>query len=279
MCSILGIDKTRTTPYNPKSDGFIERLSMVSMMIDPTRKQRDWDEQVPLAVFGYRSSPQESTGESPNMLMLGREVHLPIDLTTEATRVDEESDPEMKSDYAYEMRKKMRTAHQRARVNLAKAERTYDKTAEKDGLQVGKFVWYFNPAKTKALSPKLQRRWKGPYLVTHKLSDVVYRLQMKPNGKMVVVHSDRLKPYQGEPLESWIEEPEVQRSYLPGEKDETEEEIREDIPTSPDAELETIPPDQESQPNIPTPAPRRMPIPAPRRNPPRQRMAPKRLGL
>ena len=76
MSSILGIDKTRTTPYNPKSDGFIERfnrtlISMVSMMIDPTRRQRDWDEKVPLALFGYRSSPQESTGETPNMLMLG----------------------------------------------------------------------------------------------------------------------------------------------------------------------------------------------------------------
>ena len=296
MCSILGIDKTRTTPYNPKSDGFVERfnrtlISMVSMMIDPTRRQRDWDEKVPLALFGYRSSPQESTGETPNMLMLGREVCLPIDLTMETAKEDEEIDPVMKTDYALALRERMGTAHQRARRNLAKAarhqKRTYDRRAEKDGLQVGKFVWCFNPAKTKGLTPKLQRRWKGPYLVTHKLSDVVYRLQMKPHGKMMVVHSDRLKPYQGEKLDSWIEEPEVELSYRPGEENDMDQDVLVEIPSLSSTESEAAPSDtvvyetnrdQESEPNFPVPAPRRvMPVPAPRRNPARQRIAPKRL--
>ena len=77
---------------------------------------------------------------------------LPIDLTMEAAKEDEEIDPEMKTDYALALRERMRTAHQRARRNLAKAarnqKRTYDRRAEKDGLQVGKFVWCFNPANT-----------------------------------------------------------------------------------------------------------------------------------
>ena len=299
MCSILGIDKTRTTPYNPKSDGFVERfngtiISMVSMMIDPARRQRDWDEKVPLALLAYRASPQESTGETPNMMMLGREVCLPIDLTMEATKEDKENDPEMKSDYAYELREKMRTAHQRARVNLAKAarhqKRVYDKRAMKHDLQVGKFVWFFNPARTKGLSPKLQCRWKGPYLITHKLSDVVYRLQMKPNTKKVVVHADRLKPYQGEKLDSWIEEPEVESSYRPDEKNFMNPVSPEEIPSLSDEESEPVPPDtedyetqthQESKSHVPIPAPRQClrPIPAPRRNPPRQRKAPERLIL
>ena len=69
VCTILGIKKTRTTPYNPKSDGFIERfnrtlITMVAVMIDPNKKQRDWDKQLPYAMFAYRSSPQESTGEA-----------------------------------------------------------------------------------------------------------------------------------------------------------------------------------------------------------------------
>ena len=87
MCRILGVTKTRTTAYNPKSDGMVERfnitlVNMVAVLIDPKRRQRDWDGFLPYATFAYRCTPQDSTGESPNMMMLGREVSLPIDLTT-----------------------------------------------------------------------------------------------------------------------------------------------------------------------------------------------------
>ena len=46
VCNILGIHKTRTTPYNPKSDGLIERfnrtlITMISTMIEPHKRQRD----------------------------------------------------------------------------------------------------------------------------------------------------------------------------------------------------------------------------------------------
>ena len=46
ICKLLGIEKTRTTPYHPQSDGFVERfnrtmMDMVSMLIEPDRRQRD----------------------------------------------------------------------------------------------------------------------------------------------------------------------------------------------------------------------------------------------
>ena len=67
MCKILGIRKTRTTPYNPKSDGLVERynrtiVNAVSLMILPHQSQRDWDEYVPFVGMAYRSSVQASTG-------------------------------------------------------------------------------------------------------------------------------------------------------------------------------------------------------------------------
>ena len=66
MCNILGIEKTRTTPYNPKSDGLIEKfnntpITTISMLIDPQKRKRVWDVQVPLALFAYRTAPQETT--------------------------------------------------------------------------------------------------------------------------------------------------------------------------------------------------------------------------
>ena len=213
MCEILGIHKTRTTPYNPKSDGLIEKfngtlINMLSMMIEPFNRQRDWDEKLAMALLAYRSAPQDSTRETPNMLMLGREIHLPVDLTTEALQDDVDDGTNLKADYAYTLRQRMRAAHQRARANFAQSARrqkkTYDQKVEGRPFAVGEFVWLHNAAKTKGLSPKLQRRWEGPYLIVHRLSDVTCRIQAKKRGKMKVVHVDRLKPYIGEPPQSWL---------------------------------------------------------------------------
>ena len=289
MCSVLGIEKTRTTPYNPKSDGLIERfnrtlITIVSMAIEPTRRQRDWDEKLPLALFAYRSSPQESTGETPNLLMLGREVHLPIDLSTDLCRDDQELDRGLETDYAENLRDKMRLAHERARKNTSdnsrRQKKIYDGKANAPKLTVGQFVWCYNKARTKGLSPKLQRRWQGPFLIIHQLSDVVYRIQAKNHGKKMVVHADRLKPYLGEPIASWIEEPTSQQiDHAVEEIGESQvEDQLEDVnvvqaltaaeQTQDQAEVELL--------QSPVPAPRR-PVPAPRRNPPRTKKAPNRL--
>ncbi|XP_038062372.1 uncharacterized protein LOC119732841 [Patiria miniata] len=165
--------------YNPKSDGMIERfnrtlLSMVSLMIDPHKRQRDWDQKVMLATFAYRSTPHESTGETPNMLMLGRELYLPLDLTTRVTAKDGEVSEE--TDYALQLREDMQLAHERAREVLKcsarRQKKCYDQKTIGAKLKTGEFVWLHNPSKTKGLSPKLQRRWEGPYLILQKLSDV-----------------------------------------------------------------------------------------------------------
>jgi hypothetical protein len=50
VCHLLEIDKSRTSPYHPQSDGLVERMNrtieaMISMFISPS--QRDWDEFLP----------------------------------------------------------------------------------------------------------------------------------------------------------------------------------------------------------------------------------------
>ena len=83
MCKLLGIHKTRTTPYHPQSDGMVERFNrtlatMLTAYVDSNH--RDWDDQLPYVMMAYRSSEHETTGMSPNILMLGRAVSTPLDL-------------------------------------------------------------------------------------------------------------------------------------------------------------------------------------------------------
>ncbi|XP_065927594.1 uncharacterized protein [Magallana gigas] len=86
MCQLLGITKTRTTPYHPKSDGVVERFNrtLISMLSTYVQEnQKDWDLHLLYILMAYRSTVHESTNFSPNMLMLGREATTPLDLMFE----------------------------------------------------------------------------------------------------------------------------------------------------------------------------------------------------
>jgi len=212
VCKLLGMDKTRTCPYRPQANGFVERanktiLDMLAKTIRPD--QEDWDLMLPMAMMAYRSSVQETIQETPNMMMLGREVTLPIDLTMLTRPPEGEA---LNTEYAKKLRENLQSAHEAARKKQSGASRrmkkNYSVKTRGQPLVRGDFVWLFDPTKKKGLSPKLQNRWMGPYVVIKKLSDVVYRIQLKKNSKMKVVHFDRLKCYNGPSLESWIAEDE-----------------------------------------------------------------------
>lgn len=75
--------KINTAPYNPKCDGLVERFNktlchMLASYSDAN--QANWDLYLPLVLFAYRTSIQETTKESPFYLLYGREGKLPADL-------------------------------------------------------------------------------------------------------------------------------------------------------------------------------------------------------
>ena len=78
VCKLLDIAKTMTTPYDPSSNGLVERfnrtlLQMIRCYCD--QGQKDWDCHLPYLTAAYRSTPHSTTGITPNRLMLGREVY------------------------------------------------------------------------------------------------------------------------------------------------------------------------------------------------------------
>ena len=80
---LLGVVKTRTTPYHPQSDGMIERfnLTLLSMLkMASIEEERDWDLKLPCLMMAYHASVHETTKATPFSLIFGREVQLPIDV-------------------------------------------------------------------------------------------------------------------------------------------------------------------------------------------------------
>ena len=55
--------------------------------------QNTWDEHLPFVMLAYWSSVHDSTGFSPNMMMLGREVELPLRVVVGMPHEDQEQTP------------------------------------------------------------------------------------------------------------------------------------------------------------------------------------------
>ena len=79
ICRLMGIVKTRTTPYHPQSDGMIERFNrtLLSMLrMAAVDDETNWDLRIPCLMLAYRTSIHEATKHTPFSLMFGREVQL-----------------------------------------------------------------------------------------------------------------------------------------------------------------------------------------------------------
>ena len=195
MCRLLGIEKTRTTPFRPQSDGQSERnIKTLSRMIAMSSEdQENWDEFLPFLSLAYRSTPHEVLGTTPNFMMFGREISMPVDVMLPPCMEDHVSPHE----YVEKLKNKLTYAYSLARKSLKKAaERQtslYNRKKFGDTFTAGAAVWYANKLRKKGVSPKLQPKWRGPCVIRKMYNDVLAEVQLSPK-KSIVVHTDLLKP-------------------------------------------------------------------------------------
>ena len=197
LCRLLEVEKTRTTPWNPKSDGLIERYNRtLETLLRQTieENQKDWDLMTPYCCSAYRTANHSTIKQTPNVMMLGRQLPLPSHL---ASAIPEEK-KEGRIPFIQELEDKFHRSHELARRNQKQStqryKRQYDKGQYLQPIQPGKWVWLQNPTKKVGRSPKLQMQWeKYPYKVTELLSELVVEIKQFGGRKKRIVHRDRLK--------------------------------------------------------------------------------------
>ena len=203
LCKLLGIEKTRTTPWHPSSNGLVERFNRTlgEMLRQVTGKhQKDWDEKLAVLTMAYRATVHESTGQTPNMMMLGRELPMPTHLLSKEHE-SEENSPNVPS-YVQKIQENLWEVHDLARNHLDGAhqrqKRNFDKNVNDPKFIIGEHVWMFNPTKKKGLSPKLMMCWEEvPYKILEFLNPLVAKIKRLGSNVTRIIHIDKLKKAEG----------------------------------------------------------------------------------
>ena len=147
-CKSLNINKLRTSPYRPSTNGMVKRYhrtlnQVLKKVVSET--QRDWDLHVPAAAAAYRASENVVTGFTPNFMILGR---APVDLILGAPAGEEElwtSSHEFVADAQQRYRKAYAIARANLSVQASRRKDVYDRKVVRRKFSIGQWVWYFNP--------------------------------------------------------------------------------------------------------------------------------------
>jgi len=198
ICAILGTKKVRTTPYHPQGDGLVERCNKT--IIEQLKRylvhddKGNWEKYLPFILFSYRSTPHESTKQSPYFLLFGRQPNLQIDnqLLTKMT-----SDMQFDS-YRYFVGKTLKDTQEIVLENVKKAQEKqkffYDRKTKTKSFKPGDLV------AIKAVQKcKLDETYSGPFIVVGDMANLAPNtIRVAPVGNQAVIQLvsiERVKPW------------------------------------------------------------------------------------
>ena len=174
-----------------------------------------WDKYLPALGMAVWATVNSSTGYSPNMLQLGREVVMPIDVWLEGNTREEAKLP---AAFVKKLREVLQEVHADVRKNLGVAQATtkwdYDVKARVTSFEVEDLECRQNTAHWARLSRKLYPTYLGPYLVLEVLSPYLYPVEDRK--RVMVLYHDKLKLCQDREIPMWIHR---RRHRLLGERD------------------------------------------------------------
>lgn len=166
---------------------------------------------IPLALYAYRTAPQDSLGDTPFYCLYGRDPISPLSLEIElAERENDERNPA--KNYADLLAKNLIRVRKVVHTQLLKAQNKMARLKnlkKKDvSYQEGDSVWLYLPYwRTKTNdsderedigAKKLTPRWHGPYRIIKRIGPNTYQLDIPERPNMYpVINVSRLKKFVG----------------------------------------------------------------------------------
>ena len=179
LCLLLGISKSRTTPYHPMGNGVTERFNrtLLSMLRTLENSQKaDWKRHISSLVHAYNSTVNDTTGFTPFFLMFGREPKLPVDVIFGLSQQYDED--KCTTQYISHMKRRLREAYKQAQRAMESSQMrqksNYDVRARAAILNVGDRVL------VKIVT------YDGKHKIADKWEDSPYEVISQPNKNIPV---------------------------------------------------------------------------------------------
>lgn len=193
----LNIKHNISTSYHPQSQGALEHFhqSLKSLLrAYCTELDRDWEEGLPWLMLAAREVTQESTGFSPNELVLGHTIRGPLAVLRDGWVPTEP--PKKLTEYVDGFKRRLFEAVKVAKVNLEQAQskmkRLYDRRTEHRSFCVGDQVLALLPV----VSSPFKAKFAGPYVILRRESDENYIISTpERRTKTRLCHVNLLKSY------------------------------------------------------------------------------------
>ena len=204
LCQLAGVQKLRTSPYHPQTNGQCERFNgtLLNMLGTLTPEQKkDWKSHVPALVHAYNCTRNAATGFSPYFLLFGRKPRLPVDVEFGLQRGGQRGSPG-ESNYISQLKRRLQFAYRKAKCMAQKQQARhrglYNLQYRGAILSVGDLVLV------------KQTAWKGRHKIQDKWEDREYQVVDQPTpgipvytvkyltgGQTKVLHRNPLLPLQG----------------------------------------------------------------------------------
>uniref|UniRef100_A0A672F450 Integrase catalytic domain-containing protein n=1 Tax=Salarias fasciatus TaxID=181472 RepID=A0A672F450_SALFA len=199
LCQLLGIKKTRTTPYHPRGNP-VERFNRTLLEMLGTLQEEDkvkWRDFVQPLVHSYNCTKNDTTGFSPYQLMFGRQPNLPIDV---AFGLSPEGQKKVThTDYVKKLRENLQESYKLAIEHSEKTaqcnKQRYDFKVRESILEIGDHVLIKNVAMQG--KHKIADRWSSTvYKVVKHIDDspVYVVAPLTSDGPERILHRDLLLP-------------------------------------------------------------------------------------
>ena len=194
----LGITQNLSTAVHPQTDGQTERVNQEIeqyFWIFINAQMNDWVLWLPIAEHSYNNKIHSATGFSPFFITRGYEVN------TSASPTRKQSEAEKPNEFA----ERMARAREEAACALKRAaedmKRFYDRKRRPEEYNVGDQVWLdTRNLTTDRPKKKLDHKRLGPFKITHKISNVVYKLELPPSWRIhPVFHVSKLRRFTPDP--------------------------------------------------------------------------------
>jgi hypothetical protein len=200
LCKIMGIEKSRTSPYHAMGNGCVERFnrSLLNLLgCLPNEKKSAWKEHIHTVVHAYNCSTHETTGVSPFVIMFGREPKLPVDIEF-GLRKEETSETNYQ-DYVSKLKERLSHAFdlvaKKSKTSQSKQADNYNKKARGVALRVGDSVLVRKVGTH--FCDKLTDRWEEEVykVIDRPYADLpLYIVQQKPGTRKRTLHRNLLMP-------------------------------------------------------------------------------------